>query len=215
MAFKTHLQKMKGFYESEKLVKEMGREPGYLKGFRKRLTTTALNRPGKVAELLAPAIKGKVLDVGIGGGPLVKRLPNADIHGIDISRLLLKKAGERGAKPVLATGESMPFKPRSFDSAMCLEVIGHLREPTEVVREIRRVLKPGGRLVISAIERDREMEELTGAPGPEKYRSFTRKQVEKILKAGGLSVDEVRRVSLSPISPFSHKVMFFYATKKK
>jgi 2-polyprenyl-3-methyl-5-hydroxy-6-metoxy-1,4-benzoquinol methylase len=214
MAVKTHLQKMKGFYESEKLVKGMGSEPGYLRSLFHRLTTTSLRRPGTVAKLLAPVVRGKVLDVGIGGGPLVKRLPNAEIHGIDISRPLLMKAKGRGARPVLAAGDRIPFRPASFDSAMCLDIIGHLREPREVVREIRRVLKTGGRLVISAIEKDREMEELAGPPGPENYRSFTQKQVEKILRREGLSVDGVERVNLRFI-PQSYKVMFFYATKRK
>lgn len=213
MAVKTHLHRMREFYESKRLVKEMGREPGYFHDMFHRLTTASLRRPGKVSELLAPAIKGKALDVGIGGGPLVKRLKGAEIHGIDISKPLLLRAKARGARAVQAAGEKIPFKAASFDSAMCLDVIGHLREPGEVVREIRRVLKPGGRLVISAVETDKLMKELEIELGPEEYRPFTQKQVEKILRRAGLSVDEVKRVKISLIP--SYPVMFFYATKKR
>ncbi len=50
---------------------------------------------------------------------------------------------------VLGFGERLPFKENSFDVVMCTQVLEHVNQPFEVVREIRRVLKPQGKVFLS------------------------------------------------------------------
>lgn len=49
---------------------------------------------------------------------------------------------------VISIGEKLPFDDNQFDYIMCLAVLEHTREPWEVAREMCRVLKPGGKILV-------------------------------------------------------------------
>lgn len=100
-------------------------------------------------EILAarPYLKGYLLDVGCGSRPyapiyesLVKWSIGTDVvhspHGIS-------------AVDVIAPAEHLPFADRVFDVILCTEVLEHALEPTTAMRELARVLKPGGYLLLS------------------------------------------------------------------
>ena len=56
--------------------------------------------------------------------------------------------------PVInATGEQMPFAPRSFELAVCWDVVEHVQNPDELLAELGRVLRPGGRVFLTIINR--------------------------------------------------------------
>lgn len=101
-----------------------------------------LMRPGVVA-----------LDVGCGDGARYGarwREHGAEIHGVDISEVAVEQARARGVLArVSRLGEPLPYPDATFDAAVCLEVLEHLVDPEMVVREIRRVLKPGGVALVS------------------------------------------------------------------
>src|SRR5207244_1525396 len=50
---------------------------------------------------------------------------------------------------VVASADCLPFEDSSFDCVICTEVLEHCREPSAVLREIHRTLKPGGRLFLT------------------------------------------------------------------
>ncbi len=102
----------------------------------------------------------KVLDVGCGTGTTAiaaKRQvgPDGSITGIDASPEMLARAAKKAAKAALpvefrqASVEALPFANGSFDVVLSTMMLHHLPQPVrrECFAEIRRVLKPGGRLL--------------------------------------------------------------------
>jgi ubiquinone/menaquinone biosynthesis C-methylase UbiE len=84
----------------------------------------------------------KMLDVGVGTGRLAEPLQNAgfEVVGIDIGRKMTSKAREKGVKQLLlADARFLPFKPKTFDAAMCVHVLHLISEWKRVLQEICQV----------------------------------------------------------------------------
>jgi SAM-dependent methyltransferase len=91
-------------------------------------------------------ISGKLLDVGCGSKPY-KNIFSVDSYtGLDIESVA---ARERGIADHFYDGENFPFKSDIFDSVLCNQVLEHVFNPDQFLREIHRVLKPGGKLLLT------------------------------------------------------------------
>lgn len=105
--------------------------------------------------LLGDIAGRRVLDAGCGPGTLLKELRarGADAEGLDGSAALLAVARERLGPQVrllrAALEDPLPYPDSSFDAIACSLVMHYLREWEGPLRELRRILRPGGRLVIS------------------------------------------------------------------
>ncbi|HKO99727.1 MAG TPA: class I SAM-dependent methyltransferase [Pyrinomonadaceae bacterium] len=88
----------------------------------------------------------RILDVGCGTGANLNMLSNyGDGEGVDVSTQALNYCRERGLQNVkYGTAEELPFADASFDLVTALDVVEHLDDDLAGLREIRRVLKPGG-----------------------------------------------------------------------
>ncbi len=107
-----------------------------------------------------PLLSGHTLDLGCGNAPYRHLLVNVSRHiGYDIDRL--------GRADVVGTAVALPFAARSFDSVLCTQVIEHVAEPWRMFDEIARVLRPGGRVLLSAPQAWRLHEQ------PHDYYRFT------------------------------------------
>ncbi|HEX2034722.1 MAG TPA: class I SAM-dependent methyltransferase [Chloroflexota bacterium] len=97
--------------------------------------------------LLDEAIKGRasylrrrLLDVGCGSQPYRALLPEIQQYGgPDLS--------PHDRAKVAGNGMSLPFRDQAFDAVLCTEVLGHVPEPSRLVGEVGRVLRPGGYLL--------------------------------------------------------------------
>jgi 2-polyprenyl-3-methyl-5-hydroxy-6-metoxy-1,4-benzoquinol methylase len=104
-----------------------------------------------IRRLLDAKPSSRVLEVGVGGGNVLERISGVQF-GIDLSQFILRKAHARlSARASLVRSDAMalPFRDEAFDRVYCSEVLEHVLDPEAVIREMHRVLAPGGVAVIS------------------------------------------------------------------
>lgn len=105
---------------------------------------------------ILPLLHGKnILDVGCGVGTLTIKIAtvNTDalVHGIDLQESLMEQCrlnsqieGVNNTKFVAASAYELPFEQGCFDSITCFFMLHHLEDVPRALKDIRRVLKPGG-----------------------------------------------------------------------
>jgi len=89
-------------------------------------------------------LNGKLLDIGCGSKPYESLFDVTEYVGLDLER-----TGHRKGVDVTYDGKTFPFENESFDSAFSSQVLEHVFTPYEFVEEIQRVLKPGGKLLLT------------------------------------------------------------------
>ncbi len=123
-----------------------------------RLLTKAVKSdqsPNEILESIEPLLsKGKrLLDIGCGDGSIMEIAIDRyeEIHGCDISLNALSEAKEMGMLSLCADLNEgyVPYKDDSFECVTALEFLEHMINPLRILAEIKRVLKPSGRLVLT------------------------------------------------------------------
>lgn len=107
----------------------------------------------KYTDTLKPLVTGgKALDIGCGVGQVVAKLQEAgfEAHGVDVSEPNIERAKKFCPRCQLYDGHRLPFADNYFDSAGALNVLEHVDEPEAFIPELVRVVKPGGRIVLSS-----------------------------------------------------------------
>ena len=91
----------------------------------------------------------RILDVGCGTGGNLKLLSQfGNAEGVDISADALAFCRARGLEVKAGAAEDLPYEDATFDVVTALDVVEHLDDDVAGLREMRRVLRPGGRVLI-------------------------------------------------------------------
>jgi SAM-dependent methyltransferase len=104
---------------------------------------------GGVVEWLDARAGERILDLGCGDGQLTARIADAgvDVRGVDASAAMVAAARARGVAAEEAPAEKLPFADGSFDAVFSNAVLHWVRGQDEMMAQVHRVLKPGGRFV--------------------------------------------------------------------
>jgi arsenite methyltransferase len=182
------------------MAKQLGRPRGW---FGRRFMGEALNRGNKTmldaaVYWLQPQKGERIIDVGFGGGYALdrvqKRVVPARPVGVEISLAMIAAGRERWKDAVelhQADVIAMPFTTHSADAVMSVNTIYFWPEPRAALSEIRRVLKPGGRLVLGVRQkRIMRLSPLTWFG----FRLYSVRQLEKLLHDAGFSTEVYEKV---------------------
>jgi SAM-dependent methyltransferase len=135
-------------------------EPGVLAGWRESGNLYRHYKSDRDRRLVAEALevrdRGRVLEVGCGYGWISRALwdlANIEWTGIDQSVEMIRRLRavypDRGPRALHADACQLPFREGEFDKVLCTGVLMHIREHSIAVRELIRVLRPGGVLLCS------------------------------------------------------------------
>jgi len=156
-------------------------------------------------DALAPLLEGLPhpwLEVGVGGGRFAAAL-GAEF-GVDPAANALALAARRGSRVAVARGESLPFPDATFGAVLFTAALCFIPDPVAALRESRRVLRSGGRILLGLIPAEgpwgRHYRALA-AEGHAYYRLahfFARGEMASLFAAVGLRQVRVRSALFRP-----------------
>ncbi|GAA2634808.1 MULTISPECIES: class I SAM-dependent methyltransferase [Streptomyces] len=97
-----------------------------------------------------------LLELGAGSGAVTRclraALPGLTIVAVDIDETLLAHAEGTGAELVVADAADLPLETGSVDTVLLRYVLQHVPDTSKVLTEVRRVLRPGGRVIVTEVD---------------------------------------------------------------
>ncbi len=191
-------------------------------------------------EGLAPVEARRVLDVGCGGGILADAMARkgAEVLGIDLASKALKvaqlhalEAGTQGVKYREISVEQLAAEqPASFDIVTCMEMLEHVPEPGSVVKACAELVKPGGWVFFSTINRNAKsfLFAILGAEyvlgllprGTHEYRKMIRpSELAAHCRSANLDLRQTRGMAYNPLTrryrlSADSSVNYMFATQK-
>jgi SAM-dependent methyltransferase len=154
----------------------------------------ALQRPTKykfVYEFLGRDL-GRTADIGCGPGVFIRYLCRnanfvfaADVDRASLSRTFARHTREKNLAPLVMRVNQLPFRDASLDTVLFLEVLEHLADDAGALREIARILRPGGKLVLSVPVPPGEID---ADEFGHKREGYTRADLLQLMEAGGFKV---------------------------
>jgi 2-polyprenyl-6-hydroxyphenyl methylase/3-demethylubiquinone-9 3-methyltransferase len=167
-------------------------------------------------------LKGKrVLDIGCGGGILADAMARqgAQVLGIDLATKALKvaqlhalEANTQGVEYREISAEALATEqPGSFDVVTCMEMLEHVPDPSSVVRACATLVKPGGQVFFSTINRNAKafLFAIVGAEymlnllprGTHEYAKFIKpSELAAFCRSAGLDLQQTRGMEYNPLT---------------
>jgi len=159
-----------------------------------------------ILELIGEVHGRRILDVGCGDGDLAARLAErgARVVGVDASAAMIAAAMQRAAPEQadlafeIAAAQDLPFPPEQFDIVVAVTILCFVENAAPVFREMARVLRPGGHLVIGELGKwsywaaARRVRAWLGSPLWRQGKFRTPAELRSLARQAGLTVETVR-----------------------
>ncbi len=155
-------------------------------------------------EALQPLVSGhrQALEVGVGTGRFAAPLKIP--LGLDPSRPMLHLARQRGIMVVQGVAEALPFQTHRFDLVLMMVTLCFVEDPQKSLAEARRVLRPGGHLVLGLIFRESPWAEYyrqrgeAGHPLYQEARFYSFREIQDLLAEQSFDLKEIRSTLFEP-----------------
>ena len=167
-----------------------------------------------------PLAGKNVIDIGCGGGVLSEAMAKkgAKVTGIDLSEKALKVADLHSLESVvevrykhIAAEDMALAEPGQFDVVTCMEMLEHVPDPASIVRAAAAMVKPGGHLFFSTLNRNPKsyLFAVIGAEyilrmlprGTHDYGKFiTPAELSQFVRQAGLQVDGLKGLTYNPLT---------------
>lgn len=167
-----------------------------------------------------PLAGRKVLDVGCGGGILAESMAKKGAHvsGIDLSEKALKVADLHSLESgmtihyeLISAEEMAEREPAQFDVVTCMEMLEHVPEPASIVAACAKLVKPGGHIFFSTLNRNPKsyLFAVLGAEyilrmlpkGTHDYKKFiTPAELSNFARQQGLQVEALKGLTYNPLT---------------
>ena len=175
---------------------------------------------GNVEPIVTGYTRGKVLDVGCGFGKLLTVLKEAGcyVHGIEIDPVCVMECKKKGLDVVQNSFENSNIDSDIYDTVILSHVIEHFRSPSKSLIEIRRILKPGGRVILICPNYNSFFSKWFGdywggAHLPFHFYHFTMDSISQMINKCGLRKDFVKTINWE--FDFSESVNVYLTYNKK
>jgi len=152
--------------------------------------------------LISPFLEGKVIEIGPGNGRITKQIYENDkvtsITGIDTNRRYLKQLSrvfrEFGKKPMVFSYLDLQlplpstFK-EAFDSALAIDVLEHVKDDVEIIKNCHSLLKKNGRIILLVPA----FRFLFGEPdrAQNHYRRYSRGEIMQKMRVSGFTIEKI------------------------
>lgn len=182
-------------------------------GFFGRFFITPLLKLGNIAlnnfvrETLTIQNGDRILELGFGPGKLIHAIAKesmaAHVEGVDFSEIMFKEAEKLNA-PFIREGRvklhcadfnTLPFEEDTFDKICTVNTLYFWEEPEKILLEIKRVLKPGGKLVIGFRD-DVQIEKMH--THPDVFKVYTLQEATGLLSQAGFREARIEEKGVSP-----------------
>lgn len=159
---------------------------------------------GSCVRWLEAREKGHLLDVGCGDGSFLISMKQLgwNVAGVELDRKAVSIAREKGLEIFHGSLGEAKFSNKHFDAITMNHVIEHVSDPVELLKECRRVLKPGGKLVVTTpnIKSLGHLvfnEDWRGLEVPRHITLFSPKALRTCVERAGIDVESLRTASWS------------------
>lgn len=166
--------------------------------------STKLDNP--ILEVSSIEENDTILDIGCGEGRFVNNLSNeyknVTLYGLDISEEMIRLARKEKLKNtnyIIGESEDIPLPDKSVNTIFCLNSFHHFPNPTNSFKEMKRLLKPNGEIIIGDIWVFPFVRELINLYLPFSksgdVRMYSKKDLKKIIRPLGLELTYYKIVS--------------------
>ena len=148
----------------------------------------------------------KILDLGCGNGNILKLLAqkiDASLYGLDISENMISEAKKRlgnNAELTVGEAENLPYSDDQFDAIICNASFHHYPNPVKALKEIKRILKKGGILILGDPTAPfnwylKILNYFLKYSNSGDYKIYSEKEIKYLLTSSGFTVENCKKIN--------------------